>query len=645
MCRPWSQLPMPHRTARRRLPTVVFVAGALVIAGCSSSSSGGANNSSTGKTAGSSSTTAGAFGTLPPASGTPIKGGTITYPITSGAQPTWIMPIYPEAQFTAYNLSFETPMWRTLYMTTVGNRPILNPTVSLAAAPIYSNGDKTVTINMDKTYKWSANGAPVDAKDVLFWIAEERAAVKENPNNFGSYSKGNFPDNVVSATAPSTYQVVLTLDKAYNPSWYTYTQLNTITPLPSTSWAKASPTGPQLDYNNPANAKKIYDFLAAQSKQIKTYATNPLWQDVDGPFKLTSFNTTTDANTMVPNPTYGGPQKAVFSTLKAEYFASTTAEVNAVLAGQLSLAGPLPGDAIPQVPTIKRLGYNVYGYPSFAYNYVVFNFKDTTNNWDKVIGQLYVRQALAHLSDQAAIIQGVYHGAAAPDYGPVPAIPSSNYTPSNAATNPYPFSTAAAAQLLSSHGWKVVPGGTTTCQDPGTAANQCGAGIPAGQNLNFTDYFTNDPADSGLETTQLASDAAKVGIKVTPAGKTFDYIVEQYDDPVTPSNNNKWQVELYGGFTDNDYPTQDTIFNTTGNDNEGDYSDATADRLILASKFSPNPSAVKNEAAYLTKNLPAIFLPNQDLLFAWKGISGPPDSFANLTQYGFTPEYWYLTSK
>jgi peptide/nickel transport system substrate-binding protein len=52
---------------------------------------------------------------------------------------------------------------------------------------------------------------------------------------------------------------------------------------------------------------------------------------------------------------------------------------------------------------------------------------------------------------------------------------------------------------------------------------------------------------------------------------------------------------------------------------------------------------VRTEAAYLTKSLPGIFLPNQDLIFAWKGISGPPDSFANLTQYEFTPEYWYRT--
>ena len=69
-----------------------------------------------------------------------------------------------------------------------------------------------------------------------------------------------------------------------------------------------------------------------------------------------------------------------------------------------------------------------------------------------------------------------------------------------------------------------------------------------------------------------------------------------------------------------------------------------ADSLIKASKFSNDPNAVKNEAAFITKDLPAVFLPNADLVFAWKGISGPPDSFANLTQYSFTPEYWYRTS-
>jgi peptide/nickel transport system substrate-binding protein len=634
------------RRSSHRVHRVAFalVAGALVLAACSSGSSGGGNNKSgPPKTTGSTSTTAGEYGTLPPASGTPVPGGTITYPIISGAQPTYIMPVLPGADFTTVNSDFQIPMFRPLYWTDVGNRPVIDQTLSLAQLPVYSNDNKTVTINLSQKYTWATDGHSVDAQDVLFFIDELRAAVHENASNFGNYTPGNFPDNVVRATAPSKFQVVLTLNKAYNPNWFTQTQLAVVTPMPSTAWNIAATGGPHLNYTKPANAKKIYDYLNQHAKKVSTYASDPLWQDVDGPFRLSAFNPTTDANTMVPNPKYGGPQKADFSQLKAEYFASSTAEFNALRAGALD-QGFVPANDLPQVPQIKSEGYNVWGYPDLGFAYVVFNFKDTTNHWDKIIGQLYIRQALAHLSDQAAVIHGAFGGAAAPAYGPVPAIPATAYVPANAATNPYPYSISAAAQLLKSHGWKVVPNGTTTCQSPGTGPTNCGAGIPAGQNLNFTDFYSNDPASIGQETNQLASAAKQVGINVNPISKTFDFIVNQYDDPIAPANNNKWQVENYGGFTEGPYPTTDTIFNTGGEDNEGDYSSPEADRLIHASRFGTNPNAVKAEAAFLTKDLPAIFLPNNDLIFAWKGISGPPDSFANLSQFSFTPEYWYRTS-
>jgi peptide/nickel transport system substrate-binding protein len=630
---------------RSRLPLILGVAAALLLSACGSSSSGGSasptSSSSTGTTSGNTSTTAGAYGTLPAASGTPKSGGTITYPITAGSQPTYIMPVTPAANGSAYNTEFQYLLFRPLYWTPQGNRPIINSDLSLAALPVYSNGGKTVTINMKTNYKWS-NGKPVDAQDVLFFIDELRAAVHENAANFGNYTKGDFPDNVVSATAPSKYQVVLTLTRSYNPNWYTETQLNLISPLPSTDWNTASVGGAHLDFSKAANAKKIYDFLNTQAKKVSTYATNPLWQVADGPFKLTYYNPTTDANTMVPNPDYGGAQKAVFATLKAEYFASTTAEFNALRAGKLN-AGGVESDDIPQVPALKSAGYNVYGYPDLGFNYTVFNFKDKTNNWDKIVGQLYFRQALAHLSDQAAVIHGAFHGAAAPAYGPVPAIPATAYVPSNAATNPYPFSTSAASQLLSSHGWKVVPNGTTTCQSPGSGPTNCGAGIPMGQKISITIPYTNDPPPAGQETTQLASAAKAVGINITPVSKTFNYIIAQYADPSTPGNDNKWQMEDFGGFSEDIYPTTDLIFNTGGSYNQGDYSDPTADKLIHNSEFSADPNAVEKEASFLTSNLPALFTPNEDRIWAWKGISGTPDSFASLSNFGFTPEYWYLT--
>ena len=622
---------------RSRLPIVLVAAGAVALTACGSSGSGGGGSST-----GSASTTSGAYGTLPAQSGTPSGHGTITYDIEAGSQPTYISPITPAANGSVYNAEFQYLMYRPLYWTPQGNRPIINTALSLAPVPTYSNGDKTVTINLSHNYKWS-DGKPVDAQDVLFFIDVLRAAVKENPANFSNYTKGAFPDNVVSATAPSTYQVVLKLDKAYNPNWYTETQLNLISPLPSTAWNVAAAGGAHLDASNPANAKKIYDYLDSQAKKVSTYASNPLWQVVDGPFKLTQFNPTTDANTMVPNPSYGGPQKPQFDKLQAVYYASSTAEFNALKTGKLNEGG-VPSDAIPQIPQIKNVGYNVYGYPDLGFSYIVFNFKDTTNNWDKIVGQLYFRQALTHLQDQAAVIHGAFHGAAAPAYGPVPAIPATAYVPSDAATNPYPYSIADAKNLLTQHGWHVVPNGTTTCENPGTAPNQCGAGIPKGQKISITIPYTNDPPVAGQETTQLASAAKQVGINITPVAKTFNYIIANYADPSAPQNNNKWQMENFGGFSTDIYPTTDLIFNTGGSYNQGGYSDPTADQLIKASEFSSDPNAVQKEASYLTKNLPAIFGPNEDRIYAWKGVSGPPDAFSNLTQFGFTPEYWYVPS-
>jgi peptide/nickel transport system substrate-binding protein len=622
---------------RRRLPIIAVAAGALLLTACGSSSSGG---NSGGSTPGNTSTTSGEFGTLPAQTGTPSGHGSISYGIEAGSQPNYIFPITPGANSSVYTSSFQYLMWRPVYWTPQGNRPILNPDLSLAQVPVYSNGDKTVTINMSHNYKWS-DGKPVDAKDFVFFMDELRAAVHENPANFGNYTPGNFPDNVTSVQTPSTFQVVLHLDKAYNPNWFTETQLNVVSPLPSTAWNIAAPGGAHLDYTKPANAKRIYDFLNAQSKKVSTYATNPLWQDVDGPFKLTQFNATTDANTMVPNPTYGGPQKAQFDTLKAEYFASSTAEFNALKTGNLNEGG-VPSSDIPQIPQIKGIGYNVYGYPDLGFDYIVFNFKDKTDNWDKIVGQLYFRQALTHLQDQTAIIHGAYHGAAAPGYGPVPAVPATAYVPSDAATNPYPYSITDAKNLLTQHGWHVVPNGTTTCQSPGTAANQCGAGIPKGQKISITIPYTNDPDIAGLETTQLASAAKQVGININPVSKTFNFIVSQYADPSAPQNNNKWQMENFGGFSTDIYPTTDEIFNTGGSFNQGGYSDPTADKLIKQSKFSSDPNAVQKEASYLTQNLPAIFGPNEDRIYAWKGVSGPPDAFSNLTQFAFTPEYWYV---
>jgi peptide/nickel transport system substrate-binding protein len=482
----------------------------------------------------------------------------------------------------------------------------------------------------------------VTAQDILFFIDLYRAAVKENAPNSGNFTPGQFPENVTSATAIDQNTVSLTFDKVYNPTWAFLSEIGQITPLPSHAWAITKAGGPTVDYTDPANAKAIYDFFVAQSKDLKSYATNPLWQMVDGPFKISMYNANTGATNFVANPAYTGPNKPHIAEIDELAYTSITAEFNDLRSGKLDV-GFVDSSDIPQVSTLQRQGFNIYGLPVFGFEYMAFNFKDTTGHWNDIVKQLYVRQALAHLQNEQAVISGLYKNAATEAYGPVPAIPASPFAPANAKSNPYPYSIASAKQLLTSHGWTVNPNGTTTCTSAGSGANQCGDGIPAGTPLSFNIVYANSPAVVGQQVEALQSAAKQVGITITTVPKTFNFIVENYGVPEAPANNNQWAVEDFGGFTEGIYPTTNNLFNTKGSFNQGGFSDPQLDQLINNSVNGTDPQAVQKEAAYITQNLPAIFQPNEDRIWAWKNtISGPPDGFANLTQFALTPEMWYF---
>ncbi len=606
-------------------------AAAMGLAACSTGKSGGSITSSTG-----------AFGTVPAAAGTPTA-GTITWAEPPGSAPTWIFPIEPGADYTVYSADdFSYESWRPLYWTQSGVSPVIDQSLSLAYMPTYSNGDKTVTVRMKTTYKWN-DGQPVTASDALFYLDQLRAAVHESGSNWGAYSPGvGIPDQVVSASTPNATTLVLNLNKPVNPTWFTDNELALIQPMPAHAWAKSSANGPVLNFTSPANATAIYNFLAKASGSTGTYATNPLWQVVDGPYRLTVFNNTTGAYTMVPNPSYGGPKSAVVPTLQAVPYTSDTSEFNAVLSKSIDL-GYIPQTDVPQIARVKAAGYHVFGYPDWGFDYVNYNFADKTGDFNNIINQLYIRQALAHLEDEAGYVKAFFHGAGGLDYGPVPAVPVSPYSPANAVTNPYPFSITAAGNLLKSHGWNVVAGGVSTCAKPGTGAGECGSGIPAGTKLTFNVLYVNDPAITGEMLTDWASDAKKVGIAVTLQAGTFNHVVDVADDPGSPKTIDQWAMSDYGGFTDQPYPTTFGEFNTGGSDNGGFYNDAEANKLINASVTGGNPDAVKAEASYLTEQQPSLFQPNADAIIVWKDdVSGQPAAIEAMTQYYLNTELMYL---
>ena len=621
------------RVAHPVMKVAVFAAiGATALAACSKSSTSGGNNPPT---------IVGAYGKMPAQTGTP-HAGTITVAEPPGATPTWIFPVTPGANgsvYTAY--SFQYQMWRPLNYFPDGSKQVENKPVSLANDPTWSNGNKTVTIKL-KPWKWS-DGKPVTSQDAEFFIDMTKAAVKISAADYSQYTPHvGIPDQVVSMSTPDSHTLVINLNKAVNPTWFWEDNLAGVSPLPVHAWAKASANGKILNPNVPANAAKIYKFLAAQSKSVTTYASNPLWKVVDGPYVLTQFNNTTGAFQMTPNKNYSGPHAKPQSKLSAVPFTSDTAEWNAVKSGSIDV-GYVPFTDLPQVASVKSK-YNVFGYPGFGFNYVTFNFKDKTGDFNNIIKQLYVRQAVAHLEDEAGYIKAFFHGAGGQGYGPIPAVPPSPWTPASATKNPYPFSVTAAINLLKSHGWAIHPGGADVCTKPGTGSSQCGAGIPKGTKLSFNMIYNTSPAIIGQQITDLVSQAKKAGFQITLKSDNFNHMIATYYDVAQPKNDNLWAMEDFGGFSISTYPTTNGIFNCAGTYNIGGYCDKHADALIAASTGGSNPNAVKAEADYLTKQVPSLFQPQVDNIQVWKkNISGPTWSWASLTQYQLQAENWYFT--
>jgi peptide/nickel transport system substrate-binding protein len=651
------------RTKSRALgrPLVICMlvgAMALLVAACGGSSSSSGTTSSGGTSTSASANNGNSalakYGTVLygklPAAGTPVKGGTLSVGQLNGETPTYIMPIAPGANTSTATIDLLSNIFMPLYAGPTGAEPKVDYAQSFAAsAPVPSHGDKTFTVHLKKGLKWS-NGEPMDANDVLFWYYLLRAAVKASAANWGQYVPGQFPMSVTSVSAPNKYTVVFNLNKGYNPGYFLNNQLadtdNTYA-MPSKAWNETAAGTHTNNWKNPAVALKIYNYLNKQGASVSTFASNPLWKVVSGPFKLKSFSATNSSYVMVPNPSYGGSPKAQ-ATIDVNTYTSVTSQYNALQSGSLDVAGLDPSQ-LNQVKSLSSQGVAVFGGPSWGWFGGQINFNDTTDHFNKVIAQPYARQALDHLVNQPAIIKGVYKSAAVTAYGPVPSAPSSPYAPADATKAPYPYDPSTAVSLLKSHGWKVVPNGQTTCTKPGTGSGECGAGIPAGTPFKFV--WANVPMATSttgpLESEALASIAKQAaGINIELTTKTFNFLAENYNDanPAAVKYKNDWGVNNYGGLFEDYYPTQSGVENNPGTGfNIGSYNSKTADHLINNSVFGGNANAVKIEAAFLEKDVPVIYFPDQDTLSAvnTKKIGSSPNGWLALTQQALQPQYWY----
>jgi peptide/nickel transport system substrate-binding protein len=576
----------------------------------------------------------------PPASGAPVTGGTAVLAEPPSTTPNYIWPYTGSADFSDINTdNLQYLLYRPLYWFGDNGQPTVDYPLSLANPPMF-DGDK-VTITL-KHYMWS-NGTQVTAQDVLFWLNMELA----EPANFGGYT--GFPGNVDDITVVSPTELTMVMDQGYSPTWFLDNELSQITPMPA-AWDRTA-SGPSSCDTTVSDCAAVYNYLNGKARDLSTYATSPLWAVVDGPWRLSAFNA--DGHlTFVPNMSYSGPVKPKLAAFEEVPFTTDAAEYDVLQSPSASTkidVGYLPEQDAPAKPAgavagtnpLAAKGYSLQPWEIWGINYYVVNYQSTTGN-APIFKQLYFREALAYLMNQAAVISGPLRGYGTATVGPVPNTPMTSYlSPKGKQGDPFPYDPAKAKSLLTSHGWKVVPNGVTTCADP----SLCGVGIKKGQGLSFNFPYATGFSWVTSEMTQLQSNAAALGIRLNIAQEPFNEVTALAGgNCVVTKTSCDWDMANWAGgwsFAPDFLPTGEELFECGAVANSGGYCDSANDTLISKTLTSSDLSYMYTWEDYLAAELPVLWQPNADYQ-----LTEVADNLKGVTPQSptldITPENWYF---
>ena len=607
------------RSIHRLLTTAAVLTAAVTLAACSGTTS-----------------SIGSGGSGQPR-GAKEHGGTVTVAWVA-ATPNLIFPLSPATNTDGYNVNLDNPMWPTLVYPGDGAKSVVNPQESLFTSMTWSDGDKTVTIGL-KHWNWS-DGQPLTSRDFTFVYN----LLRYNLPNWIDYTPGLFPADVSSVVTPDAHTVVLHLTRSYNPSFFTDDVLTLVPLLPQHAWDKTSASGKVGNYDQTkSGAKAVYSFLQKEGSQTSTFATNPLWKVIDGPWALSSFESN-GTYSYVPNKHYSGPDKPILAKVINEQFTSDTAELDALRSGGSLDVGALPLNDVRQAGVLRSEGYSLATLHTPGVAEIVPNFYNAQVG--PLLRPLYVRQALEDLINRPQIVAKVYSGYADPGNGPVPiqAFPPWA-SPLEHSGGPYPYSPSTAAALLKAHGWKVVRSGTSTCQRPGSGPSDCGAGITSGEPLAFQLTYSSGTAATDEQEAAIQSSEAQAGVKLNLKSEPFNTLVGTVGVCTAakhPASTCGWQLVDYGYDPYSLYPTGTGLFSTGAPNNQGGYSNPEMDKLINTTEYGSSTQALFTYEDYAARQLPWLWLPIADYLQVYKSNLA---NYAPLNPFSgsLNPEAWYYT--
>lgn len=610
---------------------LALVSAAVVVAGCGS---GGVPPGQS-----SSSTTS---------QGKAKKGGTVSFALPPGNPPNMIFPFF-SAQYVgnANTNDFMSLMYRPLYWED-GPTFHINTAKSLAYLPRYNASRTAVTIRM-KRWRWS-DGEQVSPKNVAFFMG----ILAKEIDNWWGYVPSLFPQNVSSVSYDdAANSFTLHLTHPVNTDWFTNNQLTLIQPLPE-AWNLTGP-GKKANCSDESKAAEsscaaVYNYLEKQAKSTSNYDTNKLWQVVDGPFHLKTFSPGGSSVVLVPNPKYSGTDKPQISEFKLESFTSDQAEYNVLRSGGSLTVGYVPYQDVPKKPSGASAGpnpvdgYSLHPWFNWADSPIAFNYENPSMK--AIFNQHYFRQAMQHLVDQQSIVENAFNGYAYTLYGTVPSSPPNPYATEYEKSNPFPYDPSKARALLTAHGWTISGNGPATCTKPGTAADECGAGIAKGRQLNLSIVYSSGIASVSTEMEAYQSAARQIGVQISlktlPVNSLF-----AMDGPCTKSGGPTctWDMLFWGGPVSMQpfwWPENGLGFICGAFANTGGYCNKTLDAMYPAVYRNQGLKALHAVQNFVIRDNAQVYTPLMDAQLT--EVANDLGGFTQSGTMAIEPEDWYLTS-
>lgn len=591
-----------------------MAATALLLAGCSGGDTGGASGSSASVPAG-------------------VDTDTVNFALPPNQTPNWILPIGISGKMTSHNSSIAQSLWSPL-MTFDGSKGemALDMETGVADTMDFSEDGKSVTFHL-RDMDWS-DGAPITTRDVEFWFN----LIEANKEAWGGYKAGRLPDNIADVEYTDEKTFTMTFDKVYNQDWLSSTQLINVKPLPHHAWAKTSDDGKVGDGDRTeAGAKKIFDYLVDSSKDMSSYASNPLWQTVSGPFTLGGFDNSGKV-TLEQNEKYGGEDAAHVDTVKLLPFTSADAEVNLLRSKGIDY-GYIPTSLLDQKSQFESNKYQIDPWDGWSVTYMPYNFNNP--KLGDTFKQLYVRQALQSAVDQDTLSEVVWKGGANPVYGPVPQDIPSPYLSGVQKDNPYPFDVDKAKQLFADHGWKEGSDGILSCEDAGSGDDQCGEGVKEGTKMKLTMMVQSGSDEVDKQFAAMQSSFRDIGVSVNLDRAPLNTVLNQTVPCESGDADCNWQFSYFGSAGSwyfPAYPTGERILATDASSNFGNYSNDQADQLMNDAIETNDSDTMEDYSALLAEQLPVMWLPNPvfQVSVIREGMTGTTqDPTAN-----FYPQRW-----